>query len=287
MYKDRPDFCVLTGDLGYGVLEPLQDILGDSFINAGISEQNMISVAAGLAQSGMRPFIYSISPFLYVRALEQIRNDLCLQDLPVCLIASGAGYGYGNSGPTHHALEDYGIMSTLQNIRIYIPSFVSDMKDIAAMMLETEHPVYLRLGRDESVSPLEPPAFTAYRRLKSGTSGVVLVIGNMAGSVMSICPEGFALWSCGVLPVRDIPGELLEAIRDADMFVVIEDHVAAGGLAGQFCVCMLEAGVRPQRFIRFYAHGYSNELYGSQDYYREHNGLSINAIKTVLAKVGD
>lgn len=284
-YTGRKDICVITGDLGFGVLEPLREALGDRFINAGISEQNMISVAAGLAQSGMRPFVYSISPFIYARALEQIRNDICLQDLPVCFIASGAGYGYGNSGPTHHALEDYGIISTLQNINIYIPSFACDMNYIAAMMIESSHPVYLRLGRDESVIDFHHPAFSAYRKLKDGNSGVVLVIGNMAGSIIASCPENLALWSCGVLPVKNIPPELLCSIQDTGMLAVIEDHVSVGGLGEQFCACMLDAGVRQEKFIRFYARGYSNELYGSQEYYRRHNGLNICTIRNKLAEV--
>ena len=281
-YADMPEFCVIAGDLGFGVLEPLREMLGDRFINAGISGQNMISVAAGMAQSGLRPFIYSISPFIYARALEQIRNDICFQDLPVCMIASGAGYGYGNSGPTHHALEDYGIMSTMQNMKIYIPSFREDMNDIADLMIRTNHPVYLRLGRDESSVKSIRPKFSPYRKLKPGSSGVILVIGNMAGSVINFCPENFALYSCGVLPVFDIPEELLHDIDNSGILAVIEDHVSAGSLAGQFCLHMLEAGIMPKKFLRFYAHGYNNELYGSQDYYREHNGLNLKRIKEVI-----
>ena len=94
-YCENPEFCVLCGDLGFNALEPLKERLGDRFINAGIAEQNMISVAAGLAQSGMKPWVYSISPFIYGRSIEQVRNDICLQDLPVYLIGSGAGFGYG------------------------------------------------------------------------------------------------------------------------------------------------------------------------------------------------
>ena len=287
-YADNPDFCVLAGDLGWGVLEPLAEKLGERFINAGIAEQNMLSAAAGLAETGMRPFVYSISPFIYARAFEQIRNDICLQDLPVCMIASGAGYGYGNSGPTHHAIEDYGIISTLQNIKVYVPSFASDMKDIAAMMAGTSHPAYMRLGRDESNpdDDYERPAFSAYRRLKRGSSGVVLTIGNMAGSVMSFCPDDFAVWACGTLPVlrKDIPDELFRDIRKTGSLIVIEDHVAAGGLCEQFCACMLEEGVRPEHFARFYAQGYGDGLYGSQNYYREHNGLSVSSILSRLSE---
>ena len=287
-YMNSPDFCVLAGDLGWGVLEPLREKLGDRFINAGIAEQNMLSVAAGLAEIGMRPFIYSISPFIYARALEQIRNDICLQDLPVCMIASSAGYGYGNNGPTHHALEDYGIISTLQNIQVYIPSFTSDMKDIAAMMIKTEHPIYMRLGRDESSvkDDYQRPVFSAYRRLKCGTSGVILVIGNMAGSVMSFCPDDFAVWVCGLLPVKSsyIPEELFRDIQATGALVVIEDHVHSGGLCEQFCACMLEERITPEHFARFYAEGYGDGLYGSQNFYRENHGLSVSAILDKLSE---
>ena len=124
-YCDNPEFCVLCGDLGFNALEPLKERLGDRFINAGIAEQNMISVAAGLAQSGMKPWVYSISPFIYGRSFEQVRNDICLQDLPVYLIGSGAGFGYGIAGPSHHSIEDCGTMSCLQNMTVFIPSFKS------------------------------------------------------------------------------------------------------------------------------------------------------------------
>ena len=288
-YKDNPEFCVLTGDLGWGVLEPLQEALGERFINAGIAEQNMISVAAGLAQEGMRPFVYSISPFIYARAFEQIRNDICIHNLSVCLIGSGAGYGYGNSGPTHHAIEDYGVISSLQNIKVFVPSFSSDMPGLVEQIMNLRQPVYIRLGRDElnvNHDDFKIHEFESYRKLKSGSSGVILVIGNMAGTVINFLKDdkNFAVWSCGLLPVKinDIPVDMLDEIRASGRLIIIEDHAAASGLSSQFAACILEAGITPLKFARFYAQGYENDLYGSQDYYREHNGLSINAIKNKL-----
>ena len=118
-----PEFVFLTGDLGFKALEPLRDALGPRFINAGISEQNMVSVAAGLARSGLRPWTYSIAPFLYARPFEQIRNDVCLHDLPVILVGNGGGYGYGVMGSSHHALEDYGCLLTLPHMRAFVPAF--------------------------------------------------------------------------------------------------------------------------------------------------------------------
>ena len=86
-----PDFVFLTGDLGYMALEPLRDAMGPRFINAGVAEQNMVSVTAGLALTGFRPWAYSIAPFIYGRPFEQIRNDICMHDLPVVLIGNGGG----------------------------------------------------------------------------------------------------------------------------------------------------------------------------------------------------
>ena len=101
-----PTLAFLTGDLGFMALEPVRDALGTRFLNAGVAEQNMISVAAGLARTGLRPWAYSIAPFLYARPFEQVRNDVCLHRLPVRLVGNGGGYGYGVMGATHHALED-------------------------------------------------------------------------------------------------------------------------------------------------------------------------------------
>ena len=93
--QSRKDFVFLTGDLGFRALEPLRDAMGPRFINAGVAEQNMVSVAAGLARLGLRPWVYSIAPFVFARPFEQIRNDICLHNLSVVLVGNGGGYGYG------------------------------------------------------------------------------------------------------------------------------------------------------------------------------------------------
>src|ERR1700679_799423 len=128
-----PEFVFLTGDLGFKALEPLRDALGPRFINAGVSEQNMVSVSAGLARTGMRPWAYSIAPFLYARPFEQIRNNLALPGLPATLVGNGGGYGYGVMGSTHHALEDYGVLLTLPNMRAFVPAFDSDVSTMIPM----------------------------------------------------------------------------------------------------------------------------------------------------------
>src|SRR5215469_18103975 len=129
-HASRPDFVFLTGDLGFKALEPLRAALGKRFINAGVAEQNMVCIAAGLAKTGVRAWAYSIAPFIYARPFEQIRNDVALPGLPVTLVGNGGGYGYGVMGSTHHALEDYGVLLTLPNMRAFIPAFDSDVTAI-------------------------------------------------------------------------------------------------------------------------------------------------------------
>ena len=121
-------FIFFTGDLGFMALEPLQHAMGERFINAGVAEQNMVSVAAGAASNGTQCWAYSIAPFIFARPFEQIRNDICLHGLPVVVVGNGGGYGYGVMGATHHALEDYGIMLTLPKMRAYVPAFDGDLR---------------------------------------------------------------------------------------------------------------------------------------------------------------
>lgn len=101
--KAQENLIFLTGDLGFMALEPLRDVLGGRFINAGVAEQNMVSMSAGLAKNGLKPWVYSIAPFIYARPFEQIRNDICLHCMPVVIVGNGGGYGYGVMGqPTTH-----------------------------------------------------------------------------------------------------------------------------------------------------------------------------------------
>ena len=175
----------LTGDLGYKALEPLRDSLGERFINAGVAEQNMVSVAAGLARNGLRPWAYSIAPFLFARPFEQVRNDVCLHKLPVVLVGNGGGYGYGVMGATHHALEDYGVLLALPNLRAYVPAFDGDLIAMIGLLMESDHPAYLRLGLSEQPAGSTVPSYAPWRRLVQGHHWVVLVVGPLAGGIWS------------------------------------------------------------------------------------------------------
>src|SRR3954470_2324434 len=144
--SENDDIIFITGDLGYNALENLATKMGDRFINAGVAEQNMIGVAAGMASQGYRVICYSIAPFVVYRCLEQIRNDVCFHNLPVYIVGNGGGYGYGIMGSSHHAIEDIACLSGLPNMRCFVPAFIEDMKACLDDMFSKRSPAYFRLG---------------------------------------------------------------------------------------------------------------------------------------------
>ncbi len=151
---DDENTYFLTADVGFGVLEPLRDKMGDRFINVGLAEQSMIGIAAGLALSGKKVYTYTMCAF-YLRALEQIRNDICYQDLPVTMIGVGTGYDYEYLGTTHFALEDEEIIGSLRNIEIGTPNNTEQLKDILSEL--PERPRYLRLTKSDKTGQPDSP----------------------------------------------------------------------------------------------------------------------------------
>jgi transketolase len=285
----EPDFVFLTGDVGFMALEPLRAAARGRFINAGIAEQNMVSVAAGLAQAGLRPWVYSIAPFLYARAFEQIRNDICMNELPVCLVGNGAGYGYGVMGPTHHALEDYGCLLGLSNLTVHVPAFDADVSEAVARVIKAGRPAYLRLGRDETPHGCALPAYAPWRRLLAGGGTTLLVIGSLAGSILAAvstlpAPQRPSLWVLSELPIqpREIPAAFVADFERSGHLLVIEEHVAHGSAAASLALALIEAHTVPRRFSHRFALGYPSRHYGSQQYHRRECGLDPASILELL-----
>lgn len=281
----RRPFVFFTGDLGFMALEPLQAALGERFVNAGIAEQNMVSVAAGTASLGEQCWAYSIAPFIYARPFEQIRNDVCLHDFDVKLVGNGGGYGYGVMGATHHALEDYGALLTLQNMRVYVPAFAQDVAPIVERMSANHGPAYLRLGRCEKPLDLDLPDYAAWRRLLVGGAGVMAVIGPLAGPLIAAAsrltpadrPE---IWVVSELPLDTAPPPpaFLDSVRRVDALYVVEEHVRQGGLGQILAHDLMSRGRSPGLFRHFHAQGYPSGRYGSQTFHRAENGLDATHI---------
>jgi transketolase len=271
-------------------LEGVRDALQSRFINAGVAEQNMISVAAGLAKTGLSVWVYSIAPFCYARPFEQIRNDVCLHALPVRLVGNGGGYGYGVMGPTHHAIEDYGVLLTLPGMRAFVPAFDCDLDPVIARMdSDWEHPAYLRLGRCELPAGFAPPAYAPWRRLLRGKGPVVIAVGPLAGNILTslmgidedLRPD---FWVVTELPLSaaDIPAELIASLRNSPALWVVEEHVAQGSFGHMVAFWVLERSLPIRDFRHFAAKGYPSGRFGSQAFHRKESGIDGESILRAL-----
>jgi transketolase len=278
-------FVFLTGDLGFRALEPLRDKMGDRFINAGVAEQNMVSVAAGLAKEGLRPWVYSIAPFLYARAFEQIRNDVCLHGMPVVLVGNGGGYGYGVMGSTHHAIEDYGVLLSLLGMRVFIPAFDGDLGEVTRYLIRADHPAYLRLGNSEQPNWFSPPPFAPWRHLLTGTGPTIAIAGPLAGGILDAVRQSDIsadVWLVSELPITELPSEFLSSLRRSNYLMAIEEHVSAGGFGQMLSHQLLLAGAAPGQFVHRTALGYVSGKYGSQRFHRAECGLDPASIVAEL-----
>ena len=286
----NPNMVFLTGDLGFMALENLEQAMKARFINAGVAEQNMVSVAAAMARDGWDAWVYSIAPFCYARPFEQIRNDVAFHNLPVKLIGNGGGYGYGVMGPTHHAIEDYGVMLTLPNMRVFIPAFDEDVEVVIARAGDGQNPAYLRLGQGMKPAGFEVPSYAPWRQLIAGGGMVVIVSGPLVGAYIeafqnlpvTIRPN---LWIVTELPLEKnpLPSELIEQISNSAGLCVVEEHVRHGGLGSEIALILLKQQLRVNTFHHLYARAHHYATYGSQKFLRAQSHLDINSVMSVVA----
>jgi len=284
-----PGMLFLTGDLGFMALEPLQAAMGRRFINAGVAEQNMVSVSAGLARQGFEVWVYSIAPFCYARPFEQIRNDVAFHGLPVRLVGNGGGYGYGVMGPTHHAIEDYGVLLTLPGLRAFVPVFDEDVPEAVARAAACPQASYLRLGRGEKPAGHAAPAYAPWRCLVPGRGPLLIAVGPLAGSYIGpllALPESSrpSLWALAELPIdrHPMPPELQAALAAAPVVGVAEEHVRRGGVGAELALHLVEAGLAPRRFVHAFATAHHFARYGSQAYMRRQSGLDAASVLAAL-----
>lgn len=277
----------ITGDLGYNALENLQEKLGNRFINAGVAEQNMVGLAAGLAYKGFKVFCYSIAPFIVYRCWEQFRNDVCLHNLPVFLVGNGGGYGYGIMGSTHHAIEDIAGLSSLQNVKCWVPAFSDEVEPFLEQILKEKRPAYLRLGAGKQRGPVTN-TFGSLQLLDNPAKpvGSIVALGPVANNVVAALQKEelagkFNLFTAQTFPLT-IKKEAFEIIQSAENLLVVEEHVSVGGLAQQLSVQLLEQGVSLKKFISLRAEGYPDGTYGDQTFHQTQSGLDVSNIAEKL-----
>lgn len=285
----REDLIFLTGDLGYMALEEVRNALGERFINTGVAEQNMVSMAAGLAAKGFSPIVYSIAPFATFRPFEQIRVDVCLHNLPVIIVGNGGGYGYGIMGSTHHALEDVGVMRALPNMKVFVPSFGSDVSKCINSALASKCPAYLRLGKSvkDFGTMTSATPWADFRRVSEGNKLVIAVMGPVIENVISVVkrlpPNTVDLWSIGEFPIAQIPENFRASVVNTGRLVTIEEHYRSGGLLENLAPYLVRMpSIHLESLV---ASGYPSGRYGSQKWHQEENGLGERGVEQAIMDI--
>lgn len=289
---NKKKYIFLTGDLGFNALENLHKKIGSNFINAGIAEQNMVGVAAGLAIENMETWIYSIAPFLYGRAFEQIRNDICFHNLPVKIIGTGGGYGYGLMGPSHYSIDDYGILLGMPNMKVFIPVFSSDIPSIIKKMSAIQSPSYLRLSIDETETNNIRIPYKKFRKLTSGNGKLIICAGSIAGYYMdnfnkisiNLRPN---IWVLSELPIRDcdLPKALIDEINYKKEVYIIEEHIMNGGLLSHLTNnTTLLSKLKINSIKHFYAKNHIFNTYGSKNFLRKKSKLDFENILKIISR---
>ncbi len=282
--KDK-DIYLLTTDVGFSVVEGFREKFPKRFINCGVAEQNIVGVAAGLALAGKKPYIYSIIPFVILRAIEQIRNDICYQNLNVKIIPTGAGLTYGALGLTHFAIEDIGVLRSIPNITILCPADPVETRELVLKSYQTKSPTYIRMHkRGEKVLYNSQPNIEIGKPsiLKEGKDGVIIAIGLSVEIGMEVIEElkkaGYSFKLISLHTLKPInKNALFSELKDSRAVFTIEEHNAIGGLGSAVAEILMESGYKGIFKIFGLPDQYFLEV-GDAQYLKERCGLCAKKI---------
>lgn len=246
--KDK-DVYLLSGDLGFAAFEDFIKRFPKRFINCGLAEQNMVGVAAGLAMEGKKPYVYSIIPFLIMRCLEQIRNDICYQNLNVKLIGVGGGFSYDALGATHYAIEDIAISRSLPNMIVLCPADPIETEELVLKSYRLEKPVYIRLvrGGKRKVYNFKPQLEIGKPSvLKEGKDGALIATGIQVGVCLEVTEKlnklGYNFKLINLHTLKPIDKEvLLKEIEGIKKIFTAEEHNIIGGLGSAVAEILAES----------------------------------------------
>lgn len=287
--EEDKNIILITGDLGFGVLDSFQKKYPKRFINAGIAEQNMAAIAAGLALEGNKVFIYSIGNFPTLRCIEQIRNDICYHNANVKILAVGSGFAYGTLGMTHHATEDLAIMRALPNMKVFTPCDSISAEAIAQAICRINGPCYVRLergGEPEIFSKDEKFEIGKLKEIRKGYDIAVITIGTVineaikAADILREQNKNISVYS--VYSLKPIDKEqILEIAKKYKYIITVEEHQITGGLGSTIAEIIAENNMNT-KIIRLGLNDEFTSVVGNQEYLREIYKIDY---KTIIRKI--
>lgn len=282
--KADPNVLLLTGDHGYALFDAFRNECPYQYINAGIAEQNMVGMAAGLARAGFKPFVYGLAAFIPVRVIEQIKLDVAHDNLPVIFIGDGAGFVYSHLGTSHQSAEDIACTRAIPNLAVYSPA---DRFEVSACMkasYKSRYPTYIRMGKsdrgDVHASELADLPGSLLRVRGSRDSRVAIIAtGSMVKTALNLIDGGFiqaSVWSAPIIKPINVQ-QVVEICESNDLIITLEEHSVIGGMgsliaeiASEFC---------PKKILRIGIKDRFSEYCGSYEYLLHEHELDIESVK--------
>ena len=276
-----PRIVLLSGDIGNRLFDPFKMQFPSRFLNCGVAEANMASMAAGMAMCGLRPVTYTIASFNTTRCLEQIRVDICYHNVPVIIVGTGSGLSYASLGCTHHSCEDIALMKSIPNMTVLCPADAVELKVLLRLALEQKGPVYMRIGKTkEPIVYSEIPELTIGKGhiVSPGKDLCIISTGNMLPIAMDVAKilkrSHLEAQVVSMHTVKPLDTDLLATLSTQFPYIIsIEEHSLIGGLGSSIAEWMIDHGVVIPKLIRFGTRDQFPHAIGSQHYMREYFGL--------------
>lgn len=273
---------LVTADMGYAVLEPFAKEFPDRFINSGITEQATVSLCAGLALSGYKPYAYSITPFITMRCFEQVRVDVAYMNTNVKIIGIGAGFEYGAAGATHHAIEDIAVMRALPNMTVCCPGDNIEAKAIIEQSAKHIGPMYIRIGKNKEAFYHQPGTQIEIGKAAIVNQGkdIAIITTSNTLSIGKKCladmqAEGKNPYLISMHTVKPLDTQIIhKLINEKCEIFTLEEHNIIGGLGSAVAEVIAESG----QAVKFKRIGVPDEYthhIGNQEYHRDRYGLSV------------
>lgn len=286
--KADPNVLLLTGDHGYALFDEFRSACPDQYINAGIAEQNMVGMAAGLARAGFRPFVYGLAAFIPVRVVEQIKLDIAHDQLPVVLLGDGAGFVYSHLGTSHQSTEDIACTRAIPDLTIYSPCDRFELTACMDLAYQQKRAVYFRMGKSDrgdvhdGIPSLRDGALLPLRAGQPG--GIALIAtGSMVRTTLDIADAslpGASVWSAPCIKPIDTAA-LVAIFRQSSKVIVLEEHSTLGGLGS--IVTEVASEFAPLPVLRIGVNDRFSHYCGTYDYLLKEHGLDRAAIERRIA----
>jgi transketolase len=289
---EDPRVMLLSGDIGNRLFDKLRAQSPRQFMNCGVAEANMMGVAAGMGLSGLRPIVYTITPFTTTRCLEQIRVDVAYHESPVIVVGTGSGLSYASLGPTHHSLEDFAIFRSIPHLQILAPWDAPSLRALLRQAVASGRPSYMRIGKkgEEDIAPVEQvPAICHGLRMREGKDVCIVAVGTVASEALKaaeqLAERGMVAEVVLAHTVKPTPLQMFgDILNRFEAVVTVEEHSRIGGFGE--ALLAYAAGCGMARRIEVL--GTSDEfmpVVGSQGYARRYFGIDAKAVVQAANRV--